>query len=272
VKYRLLVLDIDGTLLGKETNVSDENKLALKRAIQSGVTVSLCTGRTPRAARSVLNQLMLDGYHTFFDGALVIDPQNEHEIYVQPIEIDIIRQAIKWAHNNQHDIELYSETQYFAERENWSTRVHEEFFNVKAELGDYENFLGKESIVKIGTVSTNPDESLKVSEFQKAFINKLNFTRVRTPAYPGIDFINVVSPLVSKGTAVSRLAAHLHISKEEIAAIGDGSNDISLLSSVGLAIAMPHSPDELISVADHITLDVEDNGVAAAVNRFILSE
>jgi hypothetical protein len=270
MKYKLLVLDIDGTLIGRETNVSDENKLALKRAIQNGVTVSLCTGRTPRATRGVLKQLSLDGYHTFFDGALVINPRNGHEIYVQPIEVDTIRQAIKWAHDNKHDIELYSETKYFAERENWSTRVHEEFFDVKAVLGDYENLLDRESIVKIGTVATNPEESLIVSEFQKAFINKLNFTRVRTPAYPGKDFINVVSPLVSKGTAVSCLAAHLNINREEIVAIGDGSNDVSLLSSVGLAIAMPHSPDELRSVADHITLDVEDNGVAAAVNRFIL--
>jgi len=272
MKYRLLVLDIDGTLIGKEKNVSDENKLALKRVIQNGVTVSLCTGRTPYAARNVLNQLPLNGYHTFFDGALVINPQNEHVLYVQPLEVETIIQAINWAHDNQHDIELYSETKYFAERENWSTRVHEEFFKVKPVFGDYKNLLGKETIVKIGSVATNPYESLKVSEFQKAFTHKLNFTRVRTPAYPEIDFINIVSPLVSKGTAVSCLAAHLNINQEEIVAIGDGSNDISLLSSVGLAIAMPHSPDELRSVADHITLDVEDNGVAEAVNRFIMSD
>jgi Cof subfamily protein (haloacid dehalogenase superfamily) len=272
MKYKLLVLDIDGTLIGKEMNVSDENKLALKRAIQNDVTVSLCTGRTPRGTRYVLNQLSLDGYHTFFDGAVVINPQNEDVLYAQPIEVDTLREAIRWSHENQHDIELYSETKYFAEHENWSTRVHEEFFKVKAILGDYDNFLGKEAIVKIGTVANNPDKSLKVNEFQKAFAHKLNFTRVQTPAYPGIDFINIVSPLVSKGSAVSYLAAYLNIKKEEIIAIGDGSNDVSLLSSVGMPIAMRHSPDELKSVADFITLDVEENGVAAAINRFILSD
>jgi len=58
----------------------------------------------------------------------------------------------------------------------------------------------------------------------------------------------------------------------EVMAIGDGANDISLLSAVGLAIVMDNAPDEVKAVADHITLDVDHNGVAAAINKFLLQE
>ena len=201
-----------------------------------------------------------------------MNPETAQEVYVQPLEITTIHEAVEWSHRNCLDIELYSSTTYFAEHENWSTRTHKEFFDVTPVFGDYENLLGRERIVKIGTVATNAEEALKIQEFKSGFTGRLRFTLVRTPAYPGIDFINVVSPLVSKGKAVSRLAAYLGVSKEEIVAIGDGSNDVPLLSAAGLAIAMPHSPEELKAVADYVTLGVEENGVAAAVKKFILPD
>jgi hydroxymethylpyrimidine pyrophosphatase-like HAD family hydrolase len=80
----------------------------------------------------------------------------------------------------------------------------------------------------------------------------------------------VVAPDVSKGKALEALASFLGISLTEVMAIGDGINDIPLLSSVGLAVAMDNASDELKAVADHVTLDVDHHGVAAAINKFLL--
>ena len=80
----------------------------------------------------------------------------------------------------------------------------------------------------------------------------------------------MLAPEVSKGKALRALASHLGISLTEIMAIGDGTNDISLLDSVGLAIAMGGAPDKLKAVADYITLDVDHSGLAAAINKFLL--
>jgi len=80
----------------------------------------------------------------------------------------------------------------------------------------------------------------------------------------------VLAPGVSKKKALEALAWHLGISMNEIMAIGDGANDISLLSSVALAIAMDNAPDEVKAVADYITLDVDHSGVAAAIDKFLL--
>ncbi len=92
----------------------------------------------------------------------------------------------------------------------------------------------------------------------------------QTPAYPDVYFINIVAPGVSKGKALEVLASYLSIPLAEVVAIGDGANDISLLAKAGLAIAMENAVDELKAVADYITPDVEHNGVARAINKFLL--
>jgi hydroxymethylpyrimidine pyrophosphatase-like HAD family hydrolase len=98
----------------------------------------------------------------------------------------------------------------------------------------------------------------------------LSFSVTKTPAYPEVDFINIVARGVSKKKALEALARYLGIAVDEVAAIGDGPNDIPLLSSVGLAVAMGNAPEEVKAAAQHITLDVDHNGVAAAIEKFLL--
>jgi len=135
---------------------------------------------------------------------------------------------------------------------------------------DFTKIWERETIIKGGLVVTNPEEDAKVKDFCLQFKGSLNCSWARTPAYPGIAFINIIAPEVSKGNALKVLASHLGVSMSEVIAIGDGTNDISLLSMAGLAVAMDNAPDEVKAVADHVTLDVDHNGVAAAINRFLL--
>ena len=80
----------------------------------------------------------------------------------------------------------------------------------------------------------------------------------------------MLAPQVSKGRALEVLAEHLGISLVEVMAVGDGINDMSLLSTAGLAVAMGNSSSEVKAVADYITLDVEQSGLATAINKFLL--
>ena len=119
------------------------------------------------------------------------------------------------------------------------------------------------------TVSSS-EEIANARSFCHQFDGRLHFTWTKTPAYPDISFINVLAPEVSKGKALEALASHLGISLDEVIAIGDGVNDIPLLTSAGLAIAMGDAPDEVKAVADYITLDIDHSGLAAAIERFLL--
>ncbi len=268
--YKLLVTDIDGTLLDRDGAISAEDKDALARAGDLGIQVSLSTGRVPQACLRIISQLSLDGYHIFFDGALVGNPEKGEEVYVQPIGEECVRQVIEFAHRNEMDLDLYSATQYFVERETWATAIRRQFFGLQPTIVDFTQLWQRERIIKGTLVVFSVEERAKADSLYLHFKSSLNFSRTKTPAYPGIDFINVVAPDVSKGEALEALASFLGMPLTEVMAIGDGVNDVSLLSKAGLAIAMDNACDELKAVADYITLDVDHNGVAAAINKFLL--
>jgi len=270
MKYRLLLVDIDGTLVGKNGTISTEDRNALAKAGDSGIQVSLSTGRVVRACSGIISRLSLDGYHIYFDGALVSNPADNEEIYFQPLNGTVLRKAIEYARSNGIYLELHSTTHYFIEQETWATDMRRRFFGIEPAVIDFSDIWHRERIIKGGLVVSSPEEAASVNSFQLQFNNILHFPRATTPAFPDIDFINVVDSGVSKGKALEVLAAHLGISLAEVIAIGDGTNDIQLLSSAGLAIAMNNAPDEVKAVADYVTLDVDHSGIAAAINKFLL--
>jgi hypothetical protein len=270
VKYKLLVVDVDGTLVGRDGSISTKDREALAEVRQLGIRVSLSTGRVTQACQAIINQLSLDGCHIFFDGALASCLIGGTEIYVQPLSQEVVKRAIESAHSNDIPLELYSATHYFVERETWSSDIRRQFFGIEPTVANFAELQDKERIIKGGLTTSSAQEIAKATSFCQEFADSLRFTWTKTPAYPDIDFINILNPKVSKGEALAALASYLGISLDEVVAIGDGPNDVSLLTSAGLAIAMDNSPDELKAVADYITLDIDHSGTAAAIERFLL--
>lgn len=268
MNYKLLVVDIDGTLVGKNGSISTEDREALAKARQSGIRVSLSTGRAAQSCRPIIDRLALDGYHIFFDGALVSNLVEE--VYAEPLDSRVVREAIEFARQNDTYLELYSLTRFFVERESWATKIHREFFNLEPTVVDFTGLWERERIIKGGLVTASAEEAAKAKTFRLRFNHRLHFSPARSPAYPGVEFTNVLAPEVSKGKALLVLASHLGISMAEVMAIGDGTNDLPLLSSAGLAVAMGNAPDEVKAVANHVTLDVDHSGLAAAVKEFLL--
>jgi Cof subfamily protein (haloacid dehalogenase superfamily) len=266
--YKLLVVDIDGTLLGRGRSISAENRRALDRARRSGVRVAISTGRAVLACTSVLEQLALDGYHIFFDGALVSDLGSE--VYARPLDRGVVGEAVEFARWLEIDLELYSAAHYFVERETWSTNAHRQFFGIEPSVVDFSGLWQRERIIKAGLASVDSGQVAKARQFSARFDGRLYFSIARSPAFPGVEFTNVVAPEVSKGKALEALALHLGVLLSEVMAVGDGTNDITLLDKAGLAVAMDNAPDEVKAVADHIAPDVDQNGLAAAVERFLL--
>jgi 5-amino-6-(5-phospho-D-ribitylamino)uracil phosphatase len=265
-------LDIDGTLIGKEGKVSDSDRSAIARARKAGLTVALCTGRTTAASLKILRELDLDGAHIFFDGTLVYDPQKDLEIYSRPLPSDLVQEMIEYALKEGLPLDLFSRTQYFVTEQSWRTELRRDFFGIQAIVTDFRTIRNREKIIK-GGVAVKTSADIKMAEkFALGFTDRLSLTWTVTPALPGIQFINVVSSGTSKGLALEALCGHLAIPLKQVCAIGDGPNDISLLSSAGLGIAMRNSPPELISLAGYVTADVEHSGVAQAVEKFIFQD
>jgi len=171
---------------------------------------------------------------------------------------------------NEINLEFHSATRFLIERETWSTELRRQFFLMTPTIVDFANLWQRERVVKGTMVIRSAEERAKVDSFCHHFRDSLHFSWTKAPAYPEVDFINVLSPGVSKGKALEALASHLEIPLTEVMAIGDGVNDVSMLTRAGLAVVMGSAPDEVKAVADYITLDVEHSGVAVAVKRFLL--
>ena len=230
--YKLLVIDVDGTILGRDGSISDENREVLAKVSSMGIKVSLSTGRALQSGLKIINQLSLDGYHMFFDGALVTDPEHNKEVYVQLINSKLVEEAVEYSRLNDINLELFSATEYFMERESWASDIRRKYFGIEPTLTDFNGIWERERIIK-GTVAVSTaEERTKANSLCRRFegnLDSLHFSWTATPAYPGVDFVNIVSSGVSKGKALEALTSHLNIPLSEVMAIGDERNDIPLL-------------------------------------------
>jgi HAD superfamily hydrolase (TIGR01484 family) len=182
----------------------------------------------------------------------------------------VVKRASEAALADGVPLDLFSSTRYFVIQEDWRSTLRRRFFKIGATAVDFTSIWQKEKIYKGGIVVATDEDKRKARDYIAKFSDCLSFTWTVTPAFPDYYFINVINSQVSKGTALEALAFHLGLKLDEVVAIGDGSNDISLLSTAGLGIAMRNSPAELKSVAHHFTGDVEQSGVAQAIRKFFL--
>jgi len=269
-QYRLLVIDIDGTLISKDSTISPENIEALNAARRNGITVALSTGRTITSCRRIIEQLSLDGYHIFFDGALVSNSNNSDHVHIRPVAKELVKEMVGFAGNNDIDLELASAARYFAARGTWSTEIKRNVFDIETIIGDLTLPCENEIIIRLDIVITNAEEKAKANIFMKHFEGKIHFSQAYSPQLPDVRFINIIAPGTSKGEALRALAGHLEVPLDKVVAMGDWVNDISLLSTAGLGIAMGNAHDDLKAIADHVTLSVDEHGLAAAVREFLL--
>lgn len=265
----LLVVDIDGTLVGREGTISAADRAALLKVRDSGVPVSLCTGRAVKSCSAIFRELPLDGYHIFFDGALVTDPEHRTEIYARYLDPAVVEAAAGFARSLGLYFELYSAEGCFIEAETHFSAMRRQFFGLEPVVGNFDGLWHRQQIIKAGFVTASPEDAEGARRFQFEFRERLSFTRAKSPAFPGLTFINIIAPGVSKGEALVALAGNLGVPLARVMAIGDGENDIPLFKRAGLSVAMAAAPPEVKAAANYITLDLAWDGVSAAVARFL---
>jgi Cof subfamily protein (haloacid dehalogenase superfamily) len=270
-KYKLLVSDIDGTLTDSKGVISPADLKALQDLEKAGIKVSLSTGRAARGCQAVLTQMPAEGFHIFFEGALVCNSTLTEIIYSRSIDKQRLAEIRNLAHLDNLTLELFSPTGYFVERESALATAHSEMMGFGYTVTDFNSLCMYESII-MGCLVIPTSEQMEFRSVLVEFGEKkgLRFTWSMNPARKDIRFVNIIMDDISKERALKTLCGYYGIRLDEVAAIGDGAEDISLLKSAGFSIAMENAPEELKVVADEITAGVKYNGFSQAIQEFLL--
>ena len=285
-QYRILALDVDGTLLDSGGALRPRTAEAVARAARAGIRPVLCTGRRYRRARPIAALLALNAPIVCNSGAIVKDPRNDRtlwrldsnpllqgellELFVandQPVvastdrasrEPDFIVPGFptgkplfdEYVARNREHAELDPD---------WTTNLREP-----------DGQALRHPLFHVCAVGSRPE----MVAFQQVVLDHLS-GRVQTfvqrsPRYSG-TMCEVLRHDASKWTAVLYLARLWGVGPSEICAVGDDVNDVPMIRNAGLGVAMGHAPEDVLAAADHITGDHHEEGVAMLVDEVLLA-
>lgn len=270
MKYKLLVLDLDGTLTNSKKEITDHTFQTLVRAQEQGLKVVLASGRPTYGVAPLAHRLQLDkyeGYILSYNGGEIIDWKTGEVMYKNLLDPEIIPYLYKSAQENGFAIVTYEDEYVLTESPNDQYVLKEALLNVM-KIKKVDNFLAsiKHPIAKCLITG----EPTKLAELEKTMSEQLHG---RTGVFRSEPYFLELVPLgIDKARSLSVLLEKLHMTKEEIIAIGDGFNDLSMIRYAGLGVAMANAQPVVRESADFITRSNDEDGVAYVVEKFILGE
>ncbi|RJO59415.1 HAD family phosphatase [Candidatus Parcubacteria bacterium] len=265
-KTKLLLIDLDDTLIGPDLRVSPRNRNAIRQATRAGLIVTLATGRTFTTTLPFALKLGLKHTLACFQGALLRGRSKILASRTLPPQhyLDIIKFGLK--HRVQICVYVLDHDTVFFQRplDRYGKEYLDKIEQVRQiSLVNLLTFPFTHPPIKIMFVA-HPEKIIKLERLaQKRFGRKLYITRTRNTL---LEFLH---PQVNKGFALRKLAEHYHLRLKQTAAIGDGYNDIPLLKTAGLSFAVKNAPAKVERSADRVVSAWDQDGVAEAIEQII---
>lgn len=289
--YKIIAIDLDGTLLNSYGLVSNENKEMIKKAIDSGKEIVLASGRPVSSVRSFANEIGADKYIICGNGSILYDLKEEKILYDKFIEKQKVLQIIKICEENSIYYNIYTENLTIAKSLNYNVLVYnnenqnktdDKKTNIKI-VSDIYKYIEDAQDINVLKITICDDNKIifggiirKLREIQN--IDVLDVSHMaRKTIKTGTEeikieyfYTEITSQNVNKWKAIQELAQKLDIPKEEIAAIGDNINDKEMIENAGLGIIMGNSAPYMKEFADVVVADNNANGVAEAIEKYII--
>lgn len=263
--YKLIALDLDGTLTDKNKNILPETREKLMELAKRGIKIVLASGRPTAGLFKEAMELRLDlygGYLLSFNGARVLDYKTNHVIYEQTLPAEVAHTMYDRAKLFGLSPLTYNATKIITEDagDHW---IQLECFTTKMPIWLVQNF--KETVdfpVNKVLITGEPYYIEQIlDEFKKPYEETMSIYR-SDPYY-----IECMAQGIDKAKSLSAICKILNIKQEETIAFGDGYNDLSMIEWCGLGVAMENAVDEVKSRANYITKSNNDNGVAYCLNE-----
>ncbi|WP_211193641.1 Cof-type HAD-IIB family hydrolase [Pyxidicoccus fallax] len=264
---RLLIADIDGTMVTRDKVLTARTCEAVARLRASGVMFTVTSGRPPRGMAGLVAQLKLTAPVAAFNGGVYVKPDLTTVLAQRTIPPDVARDTVDYLLGEGMDVWVYQGADWFL-RDPEAFRVARERSNVGFDPVVLRNLHAVlDAPIKI--VGVSEDRAL-IARCETALGERLgtDASAARSTPY----YLDVTHPEANKGMVVREASRLLQLPLEQIATIGDMSNDIPMLEAAGLGIAMGNAGPEVQRVARHVTRTNDEDGFAHAVESFILGE
>lgn len=269
MNYKLIVLDLDGTLTNSKKEITLRSKETLLRAQQKGIRLVLASGRPTYGIVPLANELRMNEFGGFilsYNGGEIINWETEELIYDNVLPNDAVPILYECARSHKLSILTYDGAEIVTENSQ-DPYVQKEAFLNKMAVRETNDFLTDITLpVAKCLIVGDPQELIQVeSELCIRLQGRINV--FRSEPY----FLELVPQGIDKAQSLAVLLKELDVTREEMIAIGDGYNDLSMIKFAGMGIAMGNAQEPVKKAARYITLTNEEDGVALAVEKFVLN-
>ena len=263
---RLVAMDLDDTLLRDDWTISPRVVKAIQKAQAQGVKMTIATGRMSISARPYVEQLGLDVPVITYHGAMVQQVLSGDILFRRVIPSSVAAEIVRYVSEQGVYAQVYLKNRVIATELNEWSREYARIASVPIEAEDLSILLSQEpeGVEKILLMGEEADLDQLAPLLRQRYGEKVHITKSKP------CFLEMTDYSVNKGVALAALAERLGIAQEDVMAIGDSFNDLEMIKYAGLGVAMGNARSEIKEQADIVTVTNEEDGVAEAIERYVL--
>ena len=289
--YKLITIDLDGTLLNKYGEVTEYTKNVIKKTTDKGVLVVLASGRISESVLMIAKEIGANKYYISGNGSVLYDMQKDEIIYENYLNKEKVLEIIELCDKNSIYYNIYTENAVLAKSLNYNVAFYN-YENTKKSsdkktdiniVEDMYSYIKNSNINKFLKITICDESKIVFSSIIKKIkniedidvleVSHMSQKKIKTGTKEvevGYFYTEVSSKNVDKWYAIEKVMQIENIKQEEVMALGDNNNDIVMIKNAGLGVAMGHSNNEVKKVADYITENNNEDGVAKAIEKYVL--
>jgi Cof subfamily protein (haloacid dehalogenase superfamily) len=260
---RLVAIDLDGTLLTSKKQVSKQTVEALKCLPQRDVRIIIASARPPRSVRAIYQQLGLDTLQINYNGALIWSESEKSAVFHRPLKGSLCLRMIELARDQYDEVIVHLEVM-----DRWCTDRIED-----AHTTETGRLFKPDEVAALSTFCDKPITKLMflgdpriLSRLEPLLLAE--FSEHVTIVQQDADLLQIMDHRVSKAVALAKVAKFYRVPMEQVMAIGDAPNDVGMIQSAGVGVAMENASKVAKDVANWIAPSNDDHGVHAALVRY----
>ncbi len=261
---RLLVTDLDGTIVPHGLKLSDRTIEAIGKVKEKGILATIATGRMYASALPYIETLKIDLPVITYNGALVTDWKTQKVLREVPVDPSLVRDMLELCREKNWYIQAYRNDRLYVFEDSPKSRSYSHIAGVDFEA------IGKDlwkvdSATKLLSIADHPEQQEEIAEaFQHHFGSRGNIAQSLG------NYVEITDPQADKSIAIQFLCDELGFAMDEVMTLGDGGNDKGMLAAAGLGIAMGTSKEDVKAAANEVTLSAEEDGAALAIEKYLL--